>query len=53
MVAVVSAIAKGDRGDAYLGAIDFTDKHLVPHFTTNIGKTGVAEPAAHAAPDRP
>ena len=30
-----------------------TDKHLVPHFTTNIGKTGLAEPAAHVAPDRP
>ena len=30
-----------------------TDKHLVPHFTTNIGNTGLAEPAAHVAPDRP
>jgi hypothetical protein len=30
-----------------------TDKHLVPHFTTNIGKAGLAEPAAHVAPVRP
>ena len=30
-----------------------TDKHVVPHFTTNIGKAGLAEPAAHVAPVRP